>query len=106
MHKLIISNFRSHQHTSLSFSQDSVCLVGCNGAGKTNILEALSLFSPGKGLRGNTANWCFKNSASLEQGSWHLRLELSSPTGPLHIETLENQGKRYFTVNKIKVHQE
>ena len=49
--KLTLSHFRSHQSASLALDGRPVALYGQNGAGKTNILEAVSLFSPGRGLR-------------------------------------------------------
>lgn len=48
---LLLSQFRSHQLTRLAFDGRPVAITGPNGAGKTNILEAMSLLSPGRGLR-------------------------------------------------------
>jgi DNA replication and repair protein RecF len=48
---LRLTNFRNHAAYTLEPGARSVALVGENGAGKTNILEALSLLSPGRGLR-------------------------------------------------------
>lgn len=48
---LSLSHFRSHRATRLAFDGRPVAIVGLNGAGKTNILEAVSLLSPGRGLR-------------------------------------------------------
>lgn len=48
---LHLSHFRSHGQTRLSFQGPPVALIGPNGAGKTNVLEAISLLSPGRGLR-------------------------------------------------------
>ncbi len=48
---LSLSHFRSHRATRLTFDGRPVAIVGPNGAGKTNILEAISLLSPGRGLR-------------------------------------------------------
>ena len=48
---LTLSHFRSHRRTVLSFDGRPVAIYGPNGAGKTNILEAISLLSPGRGLR-------------------------------------------------------
>jgi DNA replication and repair protein RecF len=48
---LQLSHFRSHRLTRALFDGRPVAMVGPNGAGKTNILEAVSLLSPGRGLR-------------------------------------------------------
>jgi DNA replication and repair protein RecF len=50
--RLSLTNFRSHAAAELSTAPGLVVLFGANGAGKTNILEALSLLTPGRGLRG------------------------------------------------------
>lgn len=49
--ELRLSHFRSHLSARLELSGRPVALYGPNGAGKTNVLEALSLLSPGRGLR-------------------------------------------------------
>lgn len=48
---LTLSHLRSHRRTSLALDARPVAVFGPNGAGKTNILEAVSLLSPGRGLR-------------------------------------------------------
>jgi DNA replication and repair protein RecF len=50
--RLNLTQFRNHPRLDLETRDGPVCLFGANGAGKTNILEALSLLGPGKGLRG------------------------------------------------------
>lgn len=49
--RLILQDFRSYEALDLTIGGQIVALVGENGAGKTNLLEALSLFAPGRGLR-------------------------------------------------------
>lgn len=49
--RLILQNFRSYPALDLAIEGRLVALCGENGAGKTNLLEALSLFAPGRGLR-------------------------------------------------------
>ncbi|MFG5120902.1 DNA replication/repair protein RecF [Methylorubrum sp. POS3] len=49
--RLIARDFRNHVDLDLSTARRFVALVGENGAGKTNLLEAVSLFCPGRGLR-------------------------------------------------------
>lgn len=48
---LSLSNFRNYEYARIEVSSVPVVLTGANGAGKTNILEAISLFSVGRGLR-------------------------------------------------------
>ncbi|MEM8920913.1 MAG: DNA replication/repair protein RecF, partial [Pseudomonadota bacterium] len=49
--RLALQNFRNHAQTVLTLDGRHVCLYGANGAGKTNLLEAVSMLGPGKGLR-------------------------------------------------------
>ena len=48
---LRLSHFRSYQSLELSLDARPVVLFGSNGAGKTNLLEAVSMLSPGRGMR-------------------------------------------------------
>jgi DNA replication and repair protein RecF len=48
---LLLSDFRSYRALDIKFDGRPVVLYGENGAGKTNLLEAVSLLSPGRGLR-------------------------------------------------------
>ncbi|HEX6859716.1 MAG TPA: DNA replication/repair protein RecF [Caulobacteraceae bacterium] len=52
LQSLTLSDFRSYAAAELCVDGRSVFLFGPNGAGKTNLLEAISLLSPGRGLRG------------------------------------------------------
>ncbi len=49
--RLVLTDFRNHASACLTPGAGFVVLTGENGAGKTNILEAVSLLAPGKGLR-------------------------------------------------------
>src|SRR5437763_668123 len=50
--RLSLTNFRSYGRAELRVDALPVVLAGANGSGKTNLLEAISLLSPGRGLRG------------------------------------------------------
>ena len=51
--RLRLTNFRSYVSGEIAVSGAPVVLAGPNGAGKTNVLDAISLLSPGRGLRGS-----------------------------------------------------
>lgn len=53
--QLTLSHFRSHKRAVMDVDARPVAIHGPNGAGKTNILEAVSLISPGRGLRRSSA---------------------------------------------------
>ena len=49
--RLVLTDYRNHAALTLAAGQGFVVLTGENGAGKTNVLEAVSLLAPGRGLR-------------------------------------------------------
>ncbi|NIJ21862.1 DNA replication and repair protein RecF [Sphingomonas naasensis] len=49
--RLVLTDFRNHRDAVLAPGAGFVVLTGENGAGKTNVLEAVSLLAPGRGLR-------------------------------------------------------
>jgi DNA replication and repair protein RecF len=74
--RLTLTNFRNYSGLRLDVSARLIALSGPNGAGKTNLLEAISLLSPGRGLRG--AN--FDELASLAAtNSWAIAAEVATP---------------------------
>lgn len=74
---LTLSHFRSHRAARLSLDGRPVAISGPNGAGKTNILEAVSLLSPGRGLRRAAPEELARKPESL---GWKIRAE----TTPFH----------------------
>ena len=71
--RLQLTNFRSYHRAELRFDGRPVCFSGANGSGKTNILEALSLLAPGRGLRSAKLSelWCIEGD-----GSWAVSVRL------------------------------
>ncbi len=51
LHRLKLKDFRNYAELSLRLDDRHVVLTGDNGCGKTNLMEAVSLLSPGRGLR-------------------------------------------------------
>jgi DNA replication and repair protein RecF len=65
--RLSLTHFRNYRAASLETGSNVVVLVGANGAGKTNCLEAISFLSPGRGLRRATLDDVADNQGD---GSW------------------------------------
>jgi len=72
--KLFLHDFRNYETLSLPLSGKHVCLYGANGAGKTNILEAVSQLGPGRGLRSAALPEMTRHGAS---GGWTVSAELA-----------------------------
>jgi len=78
---LALTDFRSYAAARLQFAGGAVVLHGPNGAGKTNLLEAVSLLTPGKGLRGATAQEMGRREPGERTGrAWAVMVELDDET--------------------------
>lgn len=82
---LWLSHFRSHLRAGMAFDGRPVAIFGPNGAGKTNVLEALSLLSPGRGLRGAGADELARRPEAI---GWKIRATL----GGHAVETFAEGG--------------
>src|SRR3569623_917096 len=76
--RLSLTQFRSYHAASVTTRGDLVVLVGANGAGKTNCLEAISLLAAGRGLR-RARFEDITNRAS--DGSWAVAAEVEGAGG-------------------------
>lgn len=59
-----LQNFRSHSFTELKTNHSTICIIGPNGSGKTNILEAISLIADKKGIRGAFIEDCIQKDSN------------------------------------------
>ncbi|MFR8205025.1 MAG: AAA family ATPase [Alphaproteobacteria bacterium] len=50
--RLTLTDFRNYQFLRINAALAPIIITGENGSGKTNILEAVSFLTPGRGLRG------------------------------------------------------
>jgi DNA replication and repair protein RecF len=76
--RLSLTNFRSYRAASLPAGERPVVLVGSNGAGKTNVLEAITFLAPGRGLRRATLD---EVAFSEGDGSWAVSAEVEGAFG-------------------------
>jgi DNA replication and repair protein RecF len=75
---LTLTNFRSYRAASVDITGPLIVLTGPNGAGKTNLIEAISLLVPGRGLRRAT----LEELAFAEgDGSWAVAAKIEGMLG-------------------------
>ncbi|TLG79201.1 DNA replication/repair protein RecF [Methylocystis sp. B8] len=96
--RLTLSDFRSYAALDCRFESPMIALFGENGAGKTNLLEALSLFSPGRGLRRAELAECARRGGSGGfAGS--IEVEIDGATTQLG-HGLTASGERLFRIDR------
>ena len=82
--RLILTNFRNYATLTLQAPQSPVVLFGRNGTGKTNLLEAVSLLSPGQGLRRAALTDIARQAGG---GDWAVAAEVIRDDAPVDIGT-------------------
>lgn len=82
--RLALTNFRNYASARLHLAPGPIVLLGANGAGKTNLLEAVSLLAPGQGLRRAPFPQLARMSGS---GDWAVAARLNTPRGAVDIGT-------------------
>ncbi|OJY33096.1 MAG: DNA replication/repair protein RecF [Rhodobacterales bacterium 65-51] len=93
---LQLSHFRSHRAARLEFDGRPVALVGANGAGKTNILEAVSLLSPGRGLRRAAVEDLARRPEAI---GWKVAATVAGLSAAHELETWAEGGPRQVRVD-------
>jgi DNA replication and repair protein RecF len=80
--RLKLVNFRNYRAASLAATANLMVLTGPNGAGKTNVLEAISLLAPGRGLRRARLDEIALRDSDGEGGrSWAVSAEVDGALG-------------------------
>ena len=98
---LQISGFRNYPTLSLSTKRQPIILAGPNGAGKTNIMEAISLLAPGRGLRrAKSQMWtnvlATDQPETIKNKTWSISAEVNTEDGPVRAGTgtkLQDDGE-------------
>ena len=96
---LKISQFRNYENLELKLTSDPIILYGSNGSGKTNILEAISFLSPGRGLRKAKKIDIFPkylNKLEIQNTAWGINANVQTPDG------LVNVGSGYSIEKNIR----
>jgi DNA replication and repair protein RecF len=91
--RLRLSAFRNYASAALDLDRRHLVLTGPNGAGKTNLLEAISVLSPGRGLRQANFDTLHQHGNDMP---WAVAATVESEAGPVDIGTGagEDGGRR------------
>ncbi|MER9298326.1 DNA replication/repair protein RecF [Mesorhizobium sp. M0621] len=82
--KLTLTNFRNYAALTIDLAPGAVVFSGDNGAGKTNLLEAISFLTPGRGLRRAPYADVAREGGD---GGFALHARLDGPDGQVEIGT-------------------
>jgi len=89
LRRLTLTAFRNYADLRIEVERPVAVLHGPNGAGKTNLLEAISLLAPGRGLRGAA----FADLLRRDGGTaWAVAGEVEGPSGPATLGTAWQAG--------------
>jgi DNA replication and repair protein RecF len=101
--RILLTDFRNHRRTAIEATSRFNLLVGANGAGKTNVLEGISLLAPGRGLRrANLAEIAARGGA----GGFAVSARLAGAAGPVQLGTgvsPAQPGRRIVQISEAEV---
>lgn len=98
--RLVLTDFRSYIRAEIALDGRPVALTGANGAGKTNLLEAISLLAPGRGLRGAAYAEIARLGGS---GGWAVAATVETPEGPVRLGTGIEPGNETARARAVRV---
>ena len=110
LRSVYLENFRSYKKLNIEIKNiQYVILTGKNGIGKTNILEAISFLSPGKGFRNSRLDDVINTDSNLNQSSIFFVIEKENQKNEIGIgftkESIDNrfQGRKIIHLNGKKL---
>jgi DNA replication and repair protein RecF len=98
--RLTLTDFRNYAEASLRLDGRHVVLTGENGAGKTNLLEAVSFLSPGRGLRRAVLADVTRVGAS---GGFSIFAEIEGMEGAVSIGTGVEAGEGETVARRLRI---
>ena len=104
INKVSLYNYRNHEDISLRCSNQFIVLNGSNGSGKTNILEAISFFAPGRGLRNTKAIEIFnqKNNSLKSEIQININYDYGQVNMKRHFSN-EEKNFNFISVDEEKI---
>ncbi|MDE0780510.1 MAG: DNA replication/repair protein RecF [Alphaproteobacteria bacterium] len=105
--RLDLTAFRNYAALRLNVGASPVILTGANGAGKTNLLEALSFFAPGRGIRKAPLPEVARLSGGVSASGWAVAAQVAGPDGLVSLGTgLEARSKGGATRRVVRINGE
>ena len=123
--RLTLVNFRNYKYLRLNFDKKFIILSGENGSGKTNILEAISFLSQGRGLRNsklsdvktfdflaneqstptfiNNNGWAVSAQIIRDQDEYNIGTAVESSTKEINYNETKEIERRIININNQKV---
>ncbi len=96
--RLLLTAFRCYGEAGLTLDRRPLVLTGANGAGKTNLLEAVSLLAPGRGLRRARLGELGRLG---DERAWAVAATLETPAGPRQVGTGRDPEARSETERRV-----
>ena len=101
--RLVLADFRTYPALDLCLDAGIIVLTGENGAGKTNLIEAISLLSPGRGLRRAELGECARIGGS---GTFAVSVEVATRDGLIQLGTGTEMQADATPVRRYRVNRE
>ncbi|RVD52345.1 MULTISPECIES: DNA replication/repair protein RecF [unclassified Mesorhizobium] len=98
--KLTLTNFRNYATLAIDVAPGAVVFSGDNGAGKTNLLEAISFLTPGRGLRRAPYGDVAREGGD---GGFALHARLDGPDGEVEIGTGISGGDTAESGRRVRI---
>lgn len=98
---LVLENFRSYPNTTFQFCPETNLIIGPNGSGKTNVLEAIYFLSSGKSFRSSSLSQLIHWDSPFSTVSG--RVTNDDQTHHLEIQLIHNQNGGSHTLRKFLV---
>ncbi|MGE3644328.1 MAG: DNA replication/repair protein RecF [Beijerinckiaceae bacterium] len=98
--RLKLADFRSYASAGIEPSERLIALTGENGAGKTNVLEAISLLTAGRGLRRAELAECIRKTG---KGGFAVAADLDGPYGDTQLGTGVEPGESGAPMRKYRL---